>query len=84
MLHTFRGDTHDTGPANSFLFPAIHNYYKIKYWRCAGTRGDGLDELDGKRIFDTFSSGAQQAIDNQDHLNRINVFPAHDGIQRIT
>ena len=38
-----------------------------------------MDELDGKRIFDTFSSGAQQVIDNQDHLNRINVFPVPDG-----
>jgi DegV family protein with EDD domain len=42
-------------------------------------QGVGLDELDGKRIFDAFSSGAQLVIDNQEHLNRINVFPVPDG-----
>jgi uncharacterized protein len=38
-----------------------------------------MDQLDGKRIFDAFNSGARQVIDHQDHLNRINVFPVPDG-----
>ena len=44
-----------------------------------GSQGGNVHLLDGKSIFDTFSSGAQHVIDNQEDLNRINVFPVPDG-----
>ena len=44
-----------------------------------GNQGVNVHQLDGKSIFDTFSSGAQRVIDNQEDLNSINVFPVPDG-----
>jgi dihydroxyacetone kinase-like predicted kinase len=38
-----------------------------------------VKHLDGRQIFNAFSSGAIQVIDRQDDLNRINVFPVPDG-----
>jgi DegV family protein with EDD domain len=38
-----------------------------------------MEEWNGRQFFDTFSSGASHVIKNQDHLNRINVFPVPDG-----
>ena len=38
-----------------------------------------MEHLDGRSFFDAFSSGAREVIDNQEGLNRINVFPVPDG-----
>lgn len=35
--------------------------------------------LNGKRLYYAFLSGAQELIQNKDHLNKINVFPVPDG-----
>jgi uncharacterized protein len=38
-----------------------------------------MEHLDGRSFFDAFSSGAREVIENQEGLNRINVFPVPDG-----
>jgi len=38
-----------------------------------------MEHLDGRSFFDAFSSGAREVIDNQEGLNRINVYPVPDG-----
>jgi uncharacterized protein len=38
-----------------------------------------LFEIDGRRLYYTFIAGARKVLENQQYLNRINVFPVKDG-----